>query len=302
MFIFKSKLRKLIMFRFKLTARMLHDILNSTSMKGHIFVTPSNDGICFSNSREEEDISAYITVPKKSLEIFSYEGDEEDVYCFMVQDILPLISRIDGNVTLEFDMPAENENTKTYLYIESECGRYKGKTVLKDFETMEEALGLNNNKLEARYQKQIAIGNETLILPRIMTKFGKNKLIEFADDYKPLVIESDDVSLTLSDEEMRQKIITLTSTTEFNARFAAAEILDGEEIDFDDEIVLNVTSSFLELAIKKHLDLINHVLLLKLDSISIPYNIVFLSKRAADENIFYTATILTLRTTNSSEY
>ena len=205
------------MLKFKLPAKMLNDLLNATSMKGHIFVIPSKDGLSLSNTREEEDISVYNMIPKKSLIEYNYTEDETDVYCFMVGDILPLTSRMQSNVTLKFDKMVDNK--KSYVHVASESGRFKGRATLKDEETMEDTLGLTPNKLTSRVQKEIKIGEQIFIIPEVIYNFGECQLLEFENKFQPLIVESDDVVLTVSQKEMKEVIKTSTSSHEFTEKF-----------------------------------------------------------------------------------
>ena len=101
--------------------------------------------------------------------------------------------------------------------------------------------------------------------------------------------------LTINQKEMKEVVKTSTSSHEFTEKFQKTQILSGEKVDFNEDIILNVTSSFLELAIKKHTTNVKHVLLVRINSDSVKYSLLFLSERNLDGKSFYTSTLMTLR-------
>jgi hypothetical protein len=287
------------MIKFNLPAKMLNDILNSTSTKGNIFVIPSESGLSISNSREEEAISVYNMIPEGSLDLFEYDEKVNDyVYCFTVSDVSELISKIQGNVSLSFDILEPSK--KSYMHLESGNKKITCSALLKDETTMKGTLGLSENKMNSRHQLMIAIDDYTFVIPEVMAAMGENKLIELENPYSPLIVESDDVSLIVTKNQIQEHINTITTSNTYIESFKNSIILNGDEKDFDKKIELPITSSYLESAIKKHKGQVTHFLLLKLASKSTPYNIVFLSKKEFNDKFFYTSTILKIR--NKIEY
>lgn len=285
------------MFKFTTSATLLNNILSATSSKGHIFVLPTKEGMTFSNSLEEDDISVYNMIDSDNLEKYEYDRNEDDVYCFMVQDLSPLISRITGLVTLSFDEMKDGEIS--FIHILAENGKFAGKTALKDEEHMEDTLGLNETKRDARHHHVITFLDQDLLVPKPMFDIGESKIFHFKNPIKPLIIESEDVVITIDNKkkEFRERIKTTTSEYAFSEKFDNSEKLSDEQPTqvFEGEINLNVTSSFLEGSIKKHQSPISDMLLIKIPSEMIPYNVVFISEKNVSGYSFFTASILSLR-------
>lgn len=284
------------MFKFTMSALMLNNILSATSSKGHVFVLPSNDGITFTNTLEEDDISVYNIINSNELVNYEYDRDEDDAYCFIVNDIVPLISRIKGLVTLSFD--SLNNESFAYIHIKAENGKFEGKTALKDEETMEDILGLTENKKNARFHHRLDFNDQIIYIPKPMNDIGNSKILHFEQPLKPLIVESDNViiSIDLKTNEFLEHIKTETSEYNFKEMFDKSLFMNDKHDKLTGKVTLNVTSSFLEGAIKKHPSLISNMILIDLPSEMIPYNIIFLSMREVEQSTFYTASILSLRT------
>ena len=282
-------------FKFTTSASLLSLLLESTSNKGHVFIMPDSNGITFTNSKEEALISVYNCISADQFNTYTYNRDEEDAYCFMVGDVAALISGINGDVSLDFDLV---DSKKPFMKIKSLDGKISGSVALKDEVFMEDELGLKDAKLRAREHMNIALGEDSFTVPVIMVKMGMGKFFKFEKFFSPLIIFSDDVTMTVHNKanKLSEFVRTLTSTYTFSEGFSASKLLtEGAEDVFTEDVNLAVTSDSLEMAIKKHKGKVQHMILMKLNSKRLPYNAVFISERSIEGSTFTTASILDLR-------
>lgn len=280
------------MFRFTMSATMLKEILLAISPKGHIFVIPSNEGITFTNSTEEDDTSTYVLVPAKELESFSYTRGEEDAYCFMVNEISPLISRITGDVTVAFDEEVLGQTS--YIHIKAQNGKFEGRTTLNDEETRTVTLDFGDIKSESRYHKTINIGGNLYVIPVPMFEIGEVKGFKFKNPFKPLIVFTDEIEVMITEAQFHEKLQTITSVHNYYEDFTFSENL-SENFVGSNAIRINTTSDYIEQVIKKHNSPVNSMILIELEGMDIDYNVIFLSSKKVGEKFYYTSTVLSNR-------